>query len=78
MDTDLLNALRLFINGYSLETPLDNGMPEELYNALSFAQANDITQFFGTAEFETALWESVSLIGITYQDDITASINAMF
>lgn len=70
IDNDLLNALRMFLAGNDLLQPVTDDMPDDVYNALAFAQANDIGQFFNTDEFELALIENVQQIDFTYIDSI--------
>jgi hypothetical protein len=52
MDIDLLNALLLFMRG-ELTLP-QQGVEDWKFDAMSFAQANDIMQFVNTEEYQLA------------------------
>ncbi len=63
IDKDLLNLFRFLNHGATIEVP-NHEMSEDLYDAMAFAQANDVTQFYGTPEFSLALEELViELVG---------------
>lgn len=67
LDVDLLNAMRLLEHGYNMSTKPEQTMPEELYNALAFAQANDIGHWILSQEWQQAVSEYVvELIGVTH------------
>lgn len=52
MDNDLMNALRFLMYGIDVEhMALTDSMDDDLYNAVSFAQANPLGQFLYTEEF---------------------------
>jgi hypothetical protein len=66
LDLDLLNALRLVQHGVALVAP-DAAMPAPLYDALAFAQTNDVQQFILSPEWTVAVQEHVvDLIGVTH------------
>ena len=57
MDADLLNVFRLLDHGINLEMPVSDNMNDALYNALSFAHANDVHAFDATPEAAQAAAE---------------------
>lgn len=56
-DIDLMNALRLFLNGVDMAQPQTEEMTDDFYNGLAFAQANDVSQFVYTTESDFVIAE---------------------
>lgn len=54
MDIDILNAFRLLDHGFNVNTPVNDSMSDAMYNALQFAQHNDMSQFVNTDEAHEA------------------------
>lgn len=52
---DIVNAYILQLMGVDMSTLPTSNMPDWEYNALSFAQANDMTQLVGTPEAQWAI-----------------------
>ncbi len=65
MDLDLINLFR-FLQAGGVQTAPTEDMDAWLFDALSFGQANDITQFYNTAEFSFVFEEYVvEVIGLS-------------
>ncbi len=75
IDIDLLNAFRLRNHGYDFgKENIVGVIPDDTFNAVAFAQSNDLNQFFETQECVIARNElitelfSVNIIGTNYYE----------